>query len=358
MATVVLDSTNLPAILEDAGVVPEGENNENADAAENKAGTQADAKNNENKSETVAETHADDEEDENGLTAEERASLTAKMQKTIGKKHRMLKEAEEFAAAQYNERKMAETRAAEIERQLEELKGKAVATATPEAKKPVRADFSTESEYIDASIQWGVDQGLKKQAEIAAKEALERKQQEVIQTAKGRIDAAIALVPDFQETVDGADIIVPPAIAGYMQKSELFAELGYYLAKNPDVLTSIAKLAPDEQLVKIGKIEDKLEPFGKKSLTNENGKSRNESLDGKSKDAKGATPSKPAHDKTASSENTEILPSMARTKSAPVISPLGSNGSAAIEINPENIREVITDYAKRNQRNFGIRKRH
>ena len=129
---------------------------------------------------------------------------------------------------------------------------------------------------------WGVDQGLKKQSEIAAKEALERKQQEVIQTAKGRIDAAIALVPDFQETVDGADIIVPPAIAGYMQKSELFAELGYYLAKNPDVLTSIAKLAPDEQLVKIGKIEDKLGPFSKKSLTNENGKSKKDATDDES----------------------------------------------------------------------------
>ena len=360
MATVVLDSTNLPAVLADAGVTLDGETNENASTETGKVKPEGTQKADGTDTKTVAETHQDHEEDENGLTEEERRDLSAKMQKAVGKRHRMMKEAEEFAAAQYNERKLAEKRADDAQRELEALKGKAVASAEPEKQKPQRQDYGTESEYIDASIQWGVDQGLKKQAEEQARQVAERAQEAIIEAAQERVNKAIDLVPDFKEVTESADIMVPPAVAGYMQKSEMFAELGYYLAKNQDVLKAIAKLAPDEQLVKIGKLEDKLEPFGKKGLTNNKEESNFTASDTKSEVSKGATPSKeaPSHDKTASSENTGIFQSTARNKGAPVISPLNGSGSAATEINPENIREVITDFAKRNQVNMSRRKRH
>lgn len=338
MATVVLDAGNMDAILKDAGYEapePKEVTNEDGKAAASEGATKTDEKAVGSVTPAVEKVIEGDEEDENGLTAAEKAELSAKIQKTIGKKHRMLREAEEFAASQYNERKLAEQRAADLQREIESLRGAKKTEIVQEAKKPSRADFATESEYIDASISWGVDEGLRKKAAEDAQAAAQRAQDAMLQAAQARIEAAIGLVPDFKEVVDGADMIVPPAIAGYMQKSDMFAEIGYHLAKNPDLLVSLSKLQPDEQLVKLGRIESTLQPFAKASAKAEEVK--------ETKD--GIIPSK----------DTAIQPSKAR---APVISPLNSSGNAAIEVNPENVREVINDFAKKNGVKFAARKRH
>ena len=122
----------------------------------------------------------------------------------------------------------------------------------------------------------------------------------------------------------------------------MFAELGYYLAKNPDVVVSLSKLKPALQLVQIGKIESTLKPFSE--------------VTGKPKD--GATPSKAVTEASKASETTGISPSKART-TAPVIQPLNTTGTA-FEKDPVdmNIRETISDWQKRNNANLAARKRH
>ena len=118
MVMTVLDSNNLDAILADArGEVVE------------KAVATAKPEDKEIKADEIkADEHHDDDPDdlegEDGLTPRQKRELTAKMLKSIGKKHRQVKEAEEFAAAQYNERKMAEQRAEEVMRELNEIKAK------------------------------------------------------------------------------------------------------------------------------------------------------------------------------------------------------------------------------------------
>lgn len=327
MATVVLDSTDTEGILADAGVEIDAPAEPKVEASETED----------------KKPQQEEKVDENGLTDDERKELTAKMQKAVGKRHRMLKEAEEFAAAQYAERRLAEQRVEAIERELAELKGKSAPEQKQDApQKPKRDDFTSESEFLDASIEWGVQEGLRKKAEQDAKDAAERAQAQVIEAAKGRIAKAMELVPDYAEVTGSSDHEVPVVIAGYMQKSEMFAELGYHLAKNPDLLVSLAKLPPDEQLVKIGKIESTLKPFG-------------------SKEPDGDKPSetKPnGQAKPAPSDDTGTALSKARS-TAPVITPLNGSGSA-YEKDPKdvNVREAISEFAKRNQVNFNLRKRH
>jgi len=297
------------------------------------------------------EEDADDIEGEDGLTPRQKRELSAKMLRAIGKKHRELKEAEEFAAAQYGERKIADQRAQTIERELAELKAKAqpAQSASPDAGKPDRAKFETDQAYWEAMTDWRVDQKLAKKAEEDARAAAERRQAEIIETARERISKAIELVPDFREVTEAVDAEVPPVIAGYMQKSEMFAELGYHLAKNPDVLAKIAKLPPDEQLVTIGKIEGRLKPFEPKdSKTAINGATPSKAASTNGQPAKAA----PSDDETG------IAPSRARD-AAPVIKPLNGSG-AAVEVDPRdmNIRETINDWSKRNKVNLGLRKRH
>jgi hypothetical protein len=334
MTVQVLDSTDLTGILADAGVELDQTQSELPADTTEKTASEA----------TAYPAPSEGEEDDNGLTAAQREELTAKMQKAIGKKHRALREAEEFAAAQYNTAQLAQRRAQELEAELARVRGSKAEPEAPKATaKPQRQDFGNESDYIDAMIQFGVEQSLQAKREQEAREAAERHQQEILDSARGRIQRAMELVPDFAEVTGAVDMEVPTAVAGYMQKSELFAELGYHLAKNPEVLVSLTKLAPDEQLVKIGKIESTLQPFGSKTTPNDTQSSQ--------------STGKP---KPAPSEPTGNVPSKARGNAAPVITPLDGTGSAGIQKEPAdmNIREAIQDWQRKNGANLGRRQRH
>ncbi|MDE2021001.1 MAG: hypothetical protein KGJ13_11745, partial [Patescibacteria group bacterium] len=222
MTVTVLDSTNLNAIVAEATGEPlevekseakadeKLEDEKPEEKTEAKDEEKAEAKDDEKKEET----DPDDVEGEDGLTPRQKRDFTPRMLKTIGKKHRQMKEAEEFAAAQYNERKLAEQRAAELERQL--------AAARPQVeeqqqvqKEPQPDDFKTQKEYLDAVVDYKVAQ------QIAVRES-QRAYADMINSAKSRINKAIELVPDYQAVIDkSGDIPVPPAISGYMQKSPM-----------------------------------------------------------------------------------------------------------------------------------------
>lgn len=341
MTVTVLDSNDLPAILADAGVELE-QPGAGAESAEKKPEANANRE-----SPAGAKTQDDiDDEDDNGLTESQRAELTSKMQKAIGKKHRMQKEAEEFAAAQYSERRLAEERAQRLEQELAELRGAKTQPVqevkTPE--KPQRINFSSDSEYLDAMVQFGVDEALRKKAEEDARAAENVARQEMINAAGKRMARALELVPDYEEVTGAVDTIVPPAIANYMGKSEMIAELGYHFAKNPELLVSLAKLPPDEQLVKIGRIESTLTPFEPKAAQNDS-KSSKEAPNGQAKPAPSA--------------DTDINLSKPRGNAAPVITPLNTGSSGTEKDSKDmNIRESIEDFSKRNRINLGIRKRH
>jgi len=278
---------------------------------------------------------ADDEEGDDGLTARQKRELSAKMLKAIGKKHRQVKEAEEFAADQIRLARAAERRAEDAERELSKR-----TKPEPEqaAVEPTREAFATETEYIDAKIQWGVDQGI-------AKRDAERAETQRRSTVAAQLAKAAELVPDFA-VVTSANLNWPGAVAQYMRDSEMFAELGYHFAKHPAELEKIASLTPIKQLVAIGKIESTLSPFGSRSTASDS-KTSEQSDDGKA----GAKPAAPSTD-------TGFSPSKARSD-APVIQPL-SDGGRAIDPEPSSMstREMIQAYQKSKGVNLAARKRH
>lgn len=330
MPTVVLDSSNLDAVLADAT----GEVLEVAPETEEAAEVDADEKPEKKEAEEV-----DDVEGEDGLTPRQKRDLTQKMQSAIGKKHRMLKEAEEFAAAQYSERRMAEQRAEQVERENARLQAQ-LKGSTPEKAdtgKPTRENFQTDAAYQDAIIDWQVDQRFKSRLAEETQRHEAEQQAQVMTQARARIATALELVPDFQEVTEAADLEVPPHVAGYMQKSELFAELGYHFAKNPDDLTRLQKLPRDEALVALGKIESKLQPF---AVASDSGT--------KAKVTNGTEPS----------TETDSRPSKPRA-TAP-ITPLSSGSAMQVQKDESEMttREAIAAYQKRTHANLGRRQRH
>ena len=315
--TVVLDSTNLAAIIADATGEP---------LEPPKAEATPDPKAEEPK-----------KEDEDGLTEDERRELTQKMQRAVGKRHRQMREAQEESARERSERLSAERRAEDAERELAALRTPKAAEAP---KEPQRADFASDELYHDALFDFRVDQRVEAQLardrEAAEKRARESEMERIRAQASERMSRALELVPDYREVTEAADAIVPPHIAGYMQESDMLAELGYHFAKHPEVLERLSALRPDRSLVELGKIEDKLQPFEK---------------------AQAASKVQPKNgDKPSTTDDSPSPPRV----SAPVIRPLTARGASQVE-KPESemdASEVRKAWERRNGASLSRRQRH
>lgn len=303
---------------------------------------------------------ADDIEGEDGYTPRQKREFSAAMLKSIGKKHREKLEAEEFAADQYNRARLAEQRAENLERQLAELQEKAKPPIEA-AKKPERASFESDEAYQDALVEFRVKEQLAKEKQAEAERAEQERQAAIIKAATERLQKAAELVPDFQQVTEAADLRVPGHIAGYMQESELFAELGYHFAKNPDIMERLAKLSPAKALVEVGKIESTLKPFSKdgaattseKALNGQEPSSKTESASQIAANGKGAGPTQ--------TESTQQGAGPSQKSRAPVIRPLGSDSVSQVEKDQSQMstREVIEKWKRDNPRtNLGLRKRH
>lgn len=296
----------------------------------------------------------DDTEDENGLTAAERAELTIKHQRAIGRKHAKLREAEERAETETTNRRAAEERVATLQRELDELK-----QAAEKAKEPVRPkreSFETQEAYEEALQAYGVQ---KDRFEGEKKTAAERVQQEksrqeaVAKLANDRIARAREIVPDFDTVLSDADMNVPPHISSYMQESELFGELAYHFAQNPEDLERLAKLPVRSyrDVARLGvefeKIESKLQPFSAAKV----GKSAPDGTQPSAKDN--------GESKTATSEAKPNTTATAPSKRpAPVITPLPTGSGSGADSTPRTQKEHVQTFGKIAGVNLYARKRH
>ena len=183
--------------------------------------------------------------------------LTRKIEKIIAKKHRAQKEAEEFGAGEARKAIAAEQRAADLQRQIDELRGTKSEGAKPGEPKP--EDFKTVGEYTRALVKFEATQAGKANAQNAE---VSRQQAEANQLISGFVERQEAFkkaTPDYEEILEAADFEIPHVSQQYLIESEMGPHLAYHLAKNPDVAASLRKLSPRRQLAELGKLEAKLE---------------------------------------------------------------------------------------------------
>lgn len=198
-----------------------------------------------------AETTQDDD------TAALSKPIKEKIDKLIAKKHRAMKEAEEFAVSEARRALAAEARAAELQAQIEALKAPQKSEGPAPDGEPKPEDFKTVGEYAKALTKWEVEQARK--AEKAESEQKSQKQQQEAKMAEfaQRVRAAAEKVPDYGAVVGSVETVVPDHIGSYIVDSEHGPMLGYMLAKHPNELDRIVKLPPTKALVEVGKLEAK-----------------------------------------------------------------------------------------------------
>jgi hypothetical protein len=297
----------------------------------------------------------DDIEGEDGLTPRQKREFTKAMQATIGKKHRMQREAEEFAQEQFNNAKLSDQRAAKLEADLVALREQLKPAKVDEAKKPDRADFKDDQEYWDAMVDYRADLKIAALRAEQAKADQERFIQEENQHAQAKMDRGLEQGPDdFKEIYESADMILPNYVLESIKTSDLMPELVYFLGINRDMADKLRAMtdgcpvgsaryarAAQRQLVDIGKIESTLTPFSKEKVKTEDAPEASQKTTAKVEPETESAPSKPR-------------------VNAPIIKPLAGGSASQVERDEADLG--ATDVVNRWQKKHGVvltaRKRH
>lgn len=196
--------------------------------------------------------------------ADDDVKLTERISRLINKKHREMKEAQEFGTTEGRRAIAAEQRAEQLQREIDALKGtKSGGPNTDEAgsdpDEPKPGDFKTVGEYTRALVKYEA----KRAGESGKAQADQTKQQErateLVSAFAKRQDEFKAATSDYEDVVGSTDLIVPNIAMQYLVESELGPQLSYYLAKNPDEAARLRTLSPSRCLAELGKMETKLE---------------------------------------------------------------------------------------------------
>lgn len=191
----------------------------------------------------------------------EAEGLTEHARRVIGKKHRRMKEAEEYARELRVDREAVRERAEKAERELDAFKTKSgPAPVEKDSGEPKPEDFKTVAEYTDAIVEFRLDKKWKEKEAAAEQQRLET----AARTAQAEFNVHIAKVakeiPDYADVISACEIDMPPYITKYIADSgETGVRLGYHLAKNTDEYDRIAKLSPIRAIAELGKLEVTLE---------------------------------------------------------------------------------------------------
>lgn len=309
----------------------------------------------------------DDVEGDDGLTPRQKREFTKAMQATIGKKHRMQREAEEYAAIKDRDARAAQERADKLETDLQALREQLKPAKVEDSNEPDRKAFKEgadgDQEYWNAMVDFRVEKRLRTDREAAAKSEQERFQQEETDHAQAKMDRAFEQGPDdFKEVYESADMVLPNWVLEAIKTSDLMAELSYYFGNHRDEAEKIRAMtdglipkkdenaspkfvrACQRQLVALGKIESTLTPFSKEKVKSE---------------VKVDDGDKPSKTDAKSETDTGSAPSKPRVN-APIIKPLNGGSSSQVERDEADLTssQATQRWAKKNQPTLLTRKRH
>lgn len=153
-------------------------------------------------------------------------------------------------------------REAEREREFwkqEALKGRPAPAETPKPQtvtEPSEDDFQTHAEYVKALTKYTAAQAVEEFRASQRTDSAKTQQAKALQDFVAKEQDFRAKTPDFDEVMaDAADLQATDAVIAEIVSSG--PELKYYLAKNPDEVERLNKLAPLQLAREVGRIESR-----------------------------------------------------------------------------------------------------
>lgn len=147
-----------------------------------------------------------------------------------------------------------------LEVQIRELQTKSQPPAAAKVEtEPKPEQFTDMYEYNQALIDFRVDQRMmeEKQKEVNARAEAER--QKVINSWAKRVESAKAEIPDFEDMVGSADVVVSNEVRDAIFESDVGPRVLYHLAENPEIAEKLQGMTLTAALRMIGKLEAQFE---------------------------------------------------------------------------------------------------
>lgn len=220
-----------------------------------------------------------------GLSEDDKGYILAapdeseRIRRLVGKRHKIMRQeealrkqaqeeaqdAESFAKNQFERARLAEARAAELERELQAAKQQQPAAPAPAAPEPPKGPTKEEFTNAEGVVDW--DKLTDAKAKYAAEQAVANERMKIAQEKqaqerarieaefKARLEKAQIKYPDFLEVVGATDVLVPDAVLQFITESDYGADITYHMANHADFTDKIRQLSPTKALAEVGKLE-------------------------------------------------------------------------------------------------------
>lgn len=139
---------------------------------------------------------------------------------------------------------------------MERLAARPAETAsqpTADGQKPKLESFKTYEDYVEALTDWKISQKAAVLTEAHAQDA-------VAESYAKQTEASRKQHPDWDEVfAENSDIEIHPEVHQTIVEHDNGSEIAYYLAKNPEVAESMARMSVRRQIAEVGRISAVLE---------------------------------------------------------------------------------------------------
>jgi len=113
--------------------------------------------------------------------------------------------------------------------------------------------------YAEALSEWKTDQKFQGSEEARGGAKSRARRSKVIKTWANRVNDFRAKMPDFDDMVGSADVVVSNEVRDSIFESDVGPQILYHLAENPDIAKKLQGVSVTSALRMIGKLEAKFE---------------------------------------------------------------------------------------------------
>jgi len=157
------------------------------------------------------------------------------------------------------EAEQARIRTQELEQELKAIKSQAVPKEQSRDEKPRPDQFVDAFEYAEALADWSAENAVMRARQEDVERKLQEERAKVIDTWNKKLEATKSELPDFDDMVASADVVVSDQVRDAILESDVGPRILYHLAENQDLAEKISKSSLITALREIGKLEAKFE---------------------------------------------------------------------------------------------------
>ena len=206
----------------------------------------------------VAEPHQVDNGQSEPVEASEEATATEDRKRNPKLEIRFEKITKQREEAREEARREREARES-LEAKVKELEGRNQPQKVEASEEPRPEQFTDMYEYAKALTDYKVDQRLSEEKQKEAQAKVEAQRQEVINTWAKRVESAKSEMPDFEDMVGSADVVVSNEVRDAIFESDVGPRILYHLAENPEIAEKLQGMTVTSALRTIGKLEAQFE---------------------------------------------------------------------------------------------------